>query len=86
MLIKDWQIRKALLTDFEYFYQAIQEVYGKHIDEQVFNEQFKKKLNSKSGFIYILETVLGNQIGFIVCDKVESFIDNKPIYKFTNFT
>jgi len=78
MLIKDWQIRNALLTDFEYFYQAIQEVYGKHIDEQVFHEQFKKKLNSKSGFIYILETVLGNQIGFIVCDKVESFIDNKP--------
>ena len=37
MLIRDWQIRKALLTDFEYFYQAIQEVYGKHIDEQVFN-------------------------------------------------
>ena len=85
MLIKDWQIRKALLTDFEYFYQAMQEVHGIAIDEQVFNEQFKKKVNSKAGFIYILETVLGNPIGFIVCDKVESFIDSKPNLQISEF-
>jgi len=78
MLIKDWQIRKAQIADFNYFYQAMQEVYGIAIEEQVFNKQFIKKVNSKTSFIYILETVLGNQIGFIVCDKVESFIDSKP--------
>jgi GNAT superfamily N-acetyltransferase len=85
MLMKDWQIRKAQLGDFNYFYQAIQEVHGNSIDSVIFKVQFSKKIISKSDFIYVIETLLGNSIGFIVCNKVESFINNKPNIQINEF-
>jgi ribosomal protein S18 acetylase RimI-like enzyme len=85
MLIKDWDIRKACINDLNYFHQAVEEIYNKKIDIHIFNEQFKKKVSNRNSFLYVIETAIGNLLGFIVCDKAESLISNKPTLHITEF-
>jgi len=85
MLNKNWKIRKAVINDLNYFHQSVQEIYNEKVDEDIFKEQFKKKIINKSFFIYVIEINLKNQIGFIVCDKLESLTSNKPTILINEF-
>jgi N-acetylglutamate synthase-like GNAT family acetyltransferase len=85
MLLKNWKIRKAELTDINYFHQAIEQVYMYSINMEIFMQQFKKKIKNKNSLLYVAVNTLGNQMGCIICEKEENIISNKPNFQIKEF-
>jgi ribosomal protein S18 acetylase RimI-like enzyme len=85
MLTYNWNFRKAVLQDVDYFLEAYFQIYGAPLDRHSFVELYKKKLKSQSSYLYVAENELGSTIGCIVCELQESFQILKPVLQIKEF-